>query len=77
MKKNLKVKGLQCANCAAKIESSIAKMEGVQSCSLAFMTGKLIIDASEEKMTDILSSIRKLIPKIEPGAALSDEHIGM
>lgn len=72
MKKNLKVKGLACANCAAKIENSIAKMDGVQSCSLSFMTGKLILDASDEKIDEILSSIKKLIPKIEPGAALAD-----
>lgn len=70
MKKVFKVEGLQCANCAAKIEQSIAKLDGVQSCTVSIMTGRLTIDAADDQMEAILSNARKLVSKIERGAVL-------
>ena len=48
MKKTYKITGVDCANCAAKMEAQIAKLNGVNSCSLSFVTQRLTIDAEPE-----------------------------
>ena len=47
MKKIYKLEELDCANCAAKMEAAINKIEGVEKASVSFMTQKLIIEAEE------------------------------
>ena len=49
MKIKFKIKGLDCANCAAELERAIQKIEGVDSASISFMTEKMIIECNEEK----------------------------
>ncbi|EOS62135.1 hypothetical protein C815_00026 [Firmicutes bacterium M10-2] len=46
MKKTYKVE-VDCANCAAKIEDAISKIEGVNSARVNFMTQKLVIDTDD------------------------------
>ena len=65
MKKTLLLNGLCCAHCAAKIEKAVGKLDGVISTNLNFMTAKLSIEASEDKMESILSEAEKIIRKIE------------
>jgi len=43
MKKTFKLVELDCANCAAKMERTIAKIEGVISVNISFMTQKITI----------------------------------
>ncbi len=57
---------VDCANCAAKIEAAIQKIEGVQSASVSFMTQKLVLDADDERFSDILKDAVKTAKKIEP-----------
>ena len=38
MKKKFKLTDLDCANCAAKMEDAIRKIEGVENASVSFMT---------------------------------------
>ena len=38
MKKTFKVQDLDCANCAAKMERAIAKIDGVTSANMSFMS---------------------------------------
>ena len=54
MKKTYRIEGLDCANCAAKIEGMISKLDGVNSCTINFITGKIIIDADDEKFETVL-----------------------
>lgn len=65
MKKTLLLNGLCCAHCAGKIEKAVQKLDGVESASLNFMTTKLAIEASEDRMEDILASCEKIIKKVE------------
>ena len=44
MKKTFKLEDLDCANCAAKMETAINKLEGVQKATVSFMTQKLTLD---------------------------------
>lgn len=64
MKKKFKLIGLDCANCAAQLENAISKMEGIESASVSFMTGKLVIECEDNE--DIIMKVKKLIKKEEP-----------
>lgn len=66
MKKVYKLEDLDCANCAAKIENAIAKIEGVEAVTVSFMTQKLTIEADDSIIEDVLKKAIKLMKKIEP-----------
>lgn len=68
MKKIVKLEGLCCANCAAKIEEEVKKLNGVESASLSFMTQRLTMEVAEEKVDEIMEAARKTAYKIEPEA---------
>lgn len=66
MKKIYKLEELDCANCAAKMEAAISKIDGVESASISFMTQKLTICADENNFDSIMKKASKVIKKIEP-----------
>ncbi|HBV68399.1 MAG TPA: heavy metal transporter [Clostridiales bacterium] len=66
MKKTFKLVGLDCANCAAKIEDVIGKLEGVSSATVNFMTTKLVIEAEDDKMDGIVDAAKAIVKKFEP-----------
>lgn len=66
MKKVLKLEGLECANCAAKMENGIKKIAGVESASISFISQKLTLVANEENMNEIIEQAKNIIKKIEP-----------
>ena len=49
MKTTIQLSGLDCANCAAELERKIAKIDGVQFASLAFVTQKLSVECDNEQ----------------------------
>lgn len=70
MKKTFRVEGLDCANCAAKMERGIAALEGVSNATLNFMTSKLTIEADDARMPEIIEEAGKIVRKVEPDAIL-------
>lgn len=66
MKKTYKMRDLDCANCAAKMEDAIRKLDGVQAVSISFMTQKLTIEAEEERLDEIMRQAVKVCRKVEP-----------
>ena len=66
MKKRFDLIDLDCANCAAKMEEAINKIEGVESAAVSFMAQKLTIEADEEKFEKIMKQVVKTIQKVEP-----------
>lgn len=70
MKESFRLVGLDCANCAAKIENRIAKLEGVKSASVNFMTTKMVIDGDDSKMQRIVEEATKIINKEEPDVVI-------
>lgn len=66
MKKKFRMQGLDCANCAAKMENSIKKIAGVNSVSVNFITQKLVIDAQDSAFEAIMEEAQKICSKIEP-----------
>ncbi len=66
MKKSYKLQDLDCANCAAKMETAINKIDGVNKATVSFMTQKLTIDAVDERFDEILKEAASAISKVEP-----------
>lgn len=66
MKKIIKLEGLCCANCAAKIEEEVKNLSGVESASLSFMTQRLTMEVEETRVDEIMEAARKTAYKIEP-----------
>lgn len=65
MKKKYKLQDLDCANCAAKMEEGIRKIDGVKEASVSFMTQKLVIEAEEERFDEIMKEVVKVCSKVE------------
>ncbi len=65
MKKTFKMENLDCANCAAKMEAAINKLDGVQSATINFMAQKLILEAEEDRMDEILKQAKKCVQKVD------------
>jgi copper chaperone CopZ len=65
MKKTFKLEGLDCANCAAKMEKQIGALDGVTSASVNHMTAKLVIEGSDDKIDSIVKAAEKIVKKIE------------
>ncbi len=66
MKKTFKLIDLDCANCAAKMESAIKKIDGVTNASVSFMSQKMTIEADDDKFDDIVKQVVKVCKKVEP-----------
>lgn len=66
MKKVYKLEDLDCANCAAKMERAVAKIEGVESVSISFMGQRMAIDADDARFDEIMDKVVKACRKVEP-----------
>lgn len=70
MKKTFRLEGLDCANCAAKIETGIKALDGVSSASVNFMTTKMVLEGDDDKFEDILDKAKAVIKKVEPDVVI-------
>ena len=66
MKKIIKLQDLDCANCAAKIENAVKKLEGVTGVKVNFLSQKMELEAYDDRFDSVLSEAIKVIKKIEP-----------
>ena len=70
MKKVIAMQDLDCANCAAKMEQAIRKIDGVQSCAINFMLQRMTLELDESNSEEIIKQIKATIKKIEPDCRL-------
>lgn len=73
MKKTYTIEGIDCANCAMKIEGKINKVEKVNNANINFMMSKMTIDAdciTDEEFEEIMKRAREIIKKMEPDATI-------
>ena len=68
MKKIIKLEGLCCANCAAKIEEGVKTLDGVNSASLSFMTQRLIMEVEDGREDALVEAARAVAAQVEPEA---------
>lgn len=64
MKKVVRIKNLDCANCAAALERAVAKIDGVNSVNVSFIGEKMTLDYDENK--NVLGEIKTAAKKLEP-----------
>lgn len=65
MKKSYKLENLGCANCAARMEDDINKLDGVEKAQVVFMTSKLKLETSTDDIDSILDQAQKIITSYE------------
>ena len=65
MKKKFKMEDLDCANCAAKMEAAINKIDGVKEATVSFMTQRLIIEADDDKFDEIMKEAVAVCKKVD------------
>ncbi len=65
MRKTFKMQDLDCANCAAKMEDAISKIEGVEKATISFITQKLTLVADDERFDEILDEAQRCCSKVE------------
>ena len=70
MKCNYKIKGLDCANCAAELERAIQKIDGVENATINFLTEKMVLELDENNQEEIMKKLKKTIKKEEPDVKL-------
>lgn len=66
MERIYRLDGLDCANCAAKIERSVQQINGVEKAQVDFMSTKLTIVAPEKDIERISEEAKEVIHKVEP-----------
>ncbi len=65
------LEGLDCANCAKKIEDKIAQTEGYEQVNVNFSTCKLTFQTSKKE--NIKKEITNLVQSLEPEVKVLDE----
>ena len=66
MRKAFKLDELDCANCGAKMEAAIKKIDGVVDAKITFMTQKLVVEADDARFDEIMDEAQSICRKIEP-----------
>ena len=70
MRKRYNLRDLDCANCAAKMENAIRRIDGVRDASVSFLTQKLTLEADEGRFDAILREAVAVCRKIEPDCVI-------
>lgn len=70
MKKQFNLTDLDCANCAAKMESAIQKLPGVHAAAVSFLTQKMTIEADDAHFDEIMKQVVKVCKKVEPDCVI-------
>ena len=71
MHRSFKIQNLGCANCAAKKENDINKLDGVSKASISFMTQRLTLDADDTRFDDIINECDRICKKYEPETSIT------
>ena len=68
MKKKYSITGIDCANCAAKLEAKMNELPEVESVTLSFTTQQLYVEA--ENPDETVKALQALADKVEPGTEI-------
>lgn len=66
MKKTFALEDLDCANCALKMQEAVAKIDGVISVNVNFISQKMTLEANDDVFDAVLKKAVKVIKKVEP-----------
>lgn len=66
MSKVISFEGIDCANCAAKLENKLNKIKGVNA-EISFVSGKMFLELDD---ASLLNEVESVCHKVEPGMVL-------
>lgn len=67
--------GLDCANCANKIERAISNLDGVKDASINFSNLTLLVEVSNPaQIENVKSAIVRIVHELEPGVVIQDTN---
>ena len=69
------IDGLDCANCAAKLERSLNTIPEIKHAAIDFMTKRLTIEAEEAQMEQAVSKAKTMIARMEPQASVREKSV--
>lgn len=72
-KRKFLLEGLDCANCAMKIENGVKKIDGVSACSVNFVNKTLTMEMAMERSEEIVDLARKKIRALEPDVKVLEQ----
>ena len=68
----LKIKGLDCANCANELEREIQKLDEVENATISFITERLELELGDNNKEEVLKKVKKVIKKEEPDVTIDE-----
>jgi len=75
LKKELLLEGLDCANCAAKIETEVNELTGIKA-SMNFMNKTLTLETeSETEYLNVLEKVKSIVHKHEPDVEVKEKTV--
>lgn len=74
VKRSFILDGLDCSNCAMKIESNIQKMKGIEDCSVSFATKTLTMGMPKEQEQALIEQVTHKIKELEPHIKVVDKN---
>lgn len=66
MRKIVRFSGVCCANCAAKLERALEKIDGINSVQLNFMAQRVNFDIDDNKYEEVVKKIKEVTEKVLP-----------
>ncbi len=65
MKKTFAMDNLDCANCAAKMEKAILKIDGVTGATVSFFAQKLVLEADDDKWDEAVKQACAAVKRVD------------
>jgi Zn2+/Cd2+-exporting ATPase len=72
-RRKLVLEGLDCANCALKVENGVKKIEGVTSCSVNFANKTMTVEIDSSRSDEIMDLAKKKVKSLEPDITIVEE----
>lgn len=66
MRKIVRFTGICCANCAARLERALEKIDGINSVQLNFMAQRVNFDIEDSKYDEVVHKIKEVTDKVLP-----------
>ena len=71
MKKTFTLNDLDCANCAAKMERAILKIDGVTGATVSFFAQKLVLEAEDDKWDAAVQKACEAIRRVDSNCTVN------
>ncbi|MFY9177217.1 MAG: heavy metal translocating P-type ATPase [Caldicoprobacterales bacterium] len=69
----LVLEGLDCANCALKIENKVKTINGIKNATVNFANKTMLVESSEDKVS-IIEKIREVVSQLEPHVLVLEKN---